>query len=117
MPYNQWKMKILNTIHEIQDAEFQKRVWLEGKGPEVSSWDETMCGLFDDYDIDGFLKLELNESGLSKNQYAELKKLRDELNIYCEQVGETPTVEYILSDPRWLQIRTAAEHVLKSFRM
>jgi hypothetical protein len=47
-----WLKAILQCIIELCDKEFQKRVWIEGKGPEISSFDELMCRLFDDYDFE-----------------------------------------------------------------
>ena len=45
---------ILSTISIFASPAFQRRVWIEGKGPEVSSYDEAMNDLFD---FDGLFKI------------------------------------------------------------
>lgn len=47
---NEDAMRILNSILEtikcILDKEYQKRVWILGKGPEVDDFDEACCNFF-----------------------------------------------------------------------
>lgn len=35
------------VIHNISDIEYQKRVWIDGEGPEIDTFDETIRGFFD----------------------------------------------------------------------
>jgi hypothetical protein len=42
------KDRIIECLKELADESFQRRVWLASSGPEVSSFDEAVCGLFDD---------------------------------------------------------------------
>lgn len=40
--------EVLECLGELADPEFQQRVWVRGEGPEVSSFVEVACQLFDD---------------------------------------------------------------------
>jgi len=42
------KTQVIDGLRELADFDFQKRVWLSGAGPEMSSFVEAVCGLFDD---------------------------------------------------------------------
>ena len=47
-----WKTRLLETVQLIADQTYQEDVWLRGaRGRQVSSWEEVMCQLFDDYDL------------------------------------------------------------------
>ncbi len=39
---------VLETIEIISNKEYQERVWIQGKGPEVSDFDEVCCNFFQD---------------------------------------------------------------------
>jgi hypothetical protein len=39
---------VLECLQELADEKFQHRVWAVSSGPEVSSFSEAICGLFDD---------------------------------------------------------------------
>ena len=42
------KHDVLDCLRELSNAQFQRRVWLASSGPEVSSFSEAVCQLFDD---------------------------------------------------------------------
>ena len=39
---------VVECLRELSDEHLQRRVWLASSGPEVSSFEEAICGLFDD---------------------------------------------------------------------
>jgi hypothetical protein len=43
---------VRQNLQELSDKAFQLRVWLASSGPEVSSFTETVCQLFDDSGLD-----------------------------------------------------------------
>lgn len=51
-----WANNISTGLETISDPEYQVRIWIEGKGSEVSSFDEAMW-MFDDFVFDDFLQL------------------------------------------------------------
>ena len=100
---------VLDTVECISDKEYQKRVWIDGKGPEVDDFDETCCFFFGDVDP---LLLRYRDFGLSKSQYLILQKLRNEFRIFSDNYDHP--CEFICS-PEWEQIMKIAKQVLHEF--
>ena len=53
---SEWAKSLLLFIAPFADTGFQERVWLNGEGPEVSSYDEALCQLFDDTGLSDVLE-------------------------------------------------------------
>ena len=106
-----WLNGIQNAIQEIANSEFQERVWVRGEGPEVSSFTEAICRLFDDYNFDDFLDEHWHIFGLSSQLYRMLRKLRNLLNEYEEKETDAE----IVKDEKWDEIREYAKDVLQEF--
>ena len=100
---------VLETIEGISDKEYQKRVWIQGKGPEVDDFDETCCNFFGDGDP---LLKNYKDFGISKSQYLLLKKFRDRLRVFAEN-NNFP--EEFIDAPEWKKIAEMAKEVLKAF--
>jgi hypothetical protein len=107
-------ISVLETIEGISDKEYQKRVWILGKGPEVDDFDETVCNFFGDGDplIENY-----KDFGITENQYQLLKKFRDKFNDFCRG----PALIYYLpqlfiNTPEWEEITEMAKEVLKAFK-
>jgi hypothetical protein len=49
------KDRVIESLSELADEDFQKRVWLASSGPEVSSFAESICALFDDTGLSDLL--------------------------------------------------------------
>ena len=103
----------LETIKDISDKEYQKRVWIRGEGPEVDDFDETVCDFFGDGDpiIENYKDFEITD-----RQYHLLVKFRDEFDAFCRG----PALEYYLPQlfidtPEWEKITEMAKEVLKAF--
>lgn len=103
-----WLNGIQNAIREIANHEFQERVWVRGEGPEVSSFTEAICRLFDDYNFDDFLDEHWHNFGFSSQLYPMLDELRNRLNEYEEKETDAE----IVRDERWDEIREFAKVVL-----
>lgn len=117
MTFPVWIDGVLGVVDNIQDLEYQKRVWLRGEGPEVSTFGDTVCNFFDDYDADGLLARSPKESGLTELQYTKLKEFRDVLNEYSDKIFAAKSSDaFILADPRWDEIRALAQQVLDAFK-
>jgi len=110
-----WLNAIEEFLEELSDEEFQRRVWVRGEGPEVSSHTEFMCGLFDDYSFDSFLDESWSEFGFSQNLHDQLQKIRTQLNQYLEQ---HPLLEdaAIVDDPSWREISQMGAIALKRLK-
>lgn len=100
---------VLETVEGISNKEYQKRVWIAGKGPEVDDFDETCCNFFGDGDplVEGY-----RDFDLTKDQYKILKKFRDEFRVFADE-NYWPT-EFI-DTPEWDKITKMAEETLKAF--
>ena len=111
------RKQILNnffdTIFEISSLEFQLRIWVQGKGPECSSFEEAICHFFDDGDP--ILK-KYKDYGITKKQYKLLCKLRNLIEAFLDTVPEIVHEETeILPNPEWHKIQKMAKEVLEAF--
>lgn len=102
-------ISFLETIEGISDLEYQKRVWIEGRGPEVDDFDETVCHFFDDGDpmLENYKAYEITDK-----QYHLLKNFRDEFEEFSDKHNWPP--EFIETS-EWKRIMNMAKEVLKSF--
>jgi len=99
----------LQNLYRISNKEYQKRVWIEGAGPECHDFDEAVNDFFGD----GEPILEnYQDCGLSQSQYRLLKKLYDEFRIFADK-NDFP--EEFIDTPEWASIMNLAKEVLKAF--
>lgn len=99
----------LRTISHISDKEYQIRVWIEGLGPEVNDFDETVCHFFDDGDP--ILK-NYKEYEITDIQYHLLKEFRNEFRVFADR-NDLP--EEFIDSSEWAKIMDLAKDVLKVF--
>lgn len=106
-------ISVLETLVGISDKEYQKRVWILGKGPEVDDFDETVCNFFQDGNgiIQNYKDFEVTDI-----QYHLLVKFRDEFEAFCRG----PALRYYLPQefidtPEWARIMEMAKEVLEAF--
>lgn len=110
MNKQEWLQGIYKIVTEISDRTFQERIWIKGEGPQVSSWTEVICRLFDDYDFDSFLDEYATQIGISSTLHKHLYQLRDKLNTYQQKETDAE----IVVDPEWQQISQFAQDILGS---
>jgi hypothetical protein len=79
---------LLGAIRSLGDPAYQQRVWIEGRGPEVSSFDEIANQIFDDYGIDRILAMEPRQSGLTGDQRRALGRFR---RVFGGSMAADPT--------------------------
>ena len=101
---------ILESLEELADIQFQERVWVKGKGPEVSSLEEAICGLFDD----SCLGMVLDKQGYVYNKTidAEIRQLSNEL----ARIDTTKNIEEIVPCSEWRQIASRAGKLRQRIR-
>jgi hypothetical protein len=99
----------LKHISCIADKEYQKRVWIYGEGPEVDSFDDTVCDFFTT--CDSILE-NYKDFKVTDNQYKVLKSLRDQFRIFSDENNHPH--EFIES-PEWGEIIKIAKQVLQEF--
>lgn len=101
----------LDIVSEIASIEYQKRTWIEGLGPQVSSYDDAMCEFFlssqpiledfDAYDI-------------PPNHYNLLSYFYSELNAFIGKFG-TGIPEDFIDSIEWKKIVQTAQEILITF--
>ena len=99
----------LQNLYFISDKEYQKRVWIEARGPEVHDFDEAACDFFDL----GECIFNNHESyGITDNQYNLLIKFRNEFEAFSDK-NNWP--DDFIDTPEWAKIMEMAKEVLKAF--
>jgi hypothetical protein len=101
--------EFLRVIVGISDLEYQKRVWILGKGPEEDDYGETVNLFFDD--VDPILN-DYRNFGISKDQYQLLRKFRNEFEAFSDT--HYHELEFI-DTPEWGTIMAHAKDILKAF--
>jgi hypothetical protein len=93
----------------ISSKEFQKRIWIMGKGPEMDSFDDTV----NEYSIECDSIIEnYKYFGITESQCQILKKFRDKFKPFYR---ENDFPEDFIDTPEWNEITEMAKDVLKEF--
>jgi len=87
--------------------------WLRGKGPLAGSFDETMCGIFDDCELRKIVK-HWQDWNLSKAQFKTLKRFCIALDRYSDSMNDY-RIDEIFIDPKWYKIERLARSVVDIF--
>jgi len=110
---NEDRFNILNFLLErlsnISDKEYQKRIWVEGKGPEMDFFEDAACDFFQE--AEGILEC-YDAFGLTKEQYQALKTFSDKFHIFS-RANDFP--RFFIDTPEWDEITKMAKEVLKIF--
>ncbi len=99
----------LQNLYCISNKEYQKRVWIEGVGPECQDFDEAVNIFFD---IGDPILEKYQDFGLTQTQHQTLKTFRDEFEIFAD--NNYDAIEFI-DTPEWARIRSLAKDVLEAF--
>lgn len=97
---------IRKSLQELADKNFQQRVWFASSGPEISSFEEAVCHLFDDSGLDVALKA---GGAFGKDIDDQLSALAA---IAQKIPANTPPLK-IINDPNMQEIRKMASYILK----
>ena len=103
-----WAFRIRETLVELADITYQKRVWLGHSTNEVSSFVEAVCHLYDDYDLRGFLSTQLEDR---KNK-SEILQAFGELRKAVDAVNESWREAEIVESPEMEVVRKLASQAL-----
>ena len=100
---------LLEVISGISDKEFQKKIWINGEGPEIDDFTETVCKFFDNCEP---VLSEYKKCNITDYQYQVLKEFRDKFEIFSDE----HSYELLFIDtPEWKEIMEMAKEVLKAF--
>ncbi len=106
--------EFLSVIFSISDKSYQRRVWIQGIGPECEDYDENIMNFFDlsemilkdpkKYNIND-LQLELIKKLCEK--YREFSSITDSIDYYMP--------EKFINFPEWTEITEIAQKILETF--
>lgn len=103
--------EFLYNLDIISSKSYQKRVWIEARGPEVHSFDDAVCDFFDlgECIFDNYQIYKLTEM-----QQKILSEFRKEFESFID--GPRPYLpEEFIDTPEWEKITSLAKDVLKAF--
>lgn len=102
-------ISVLETVETISNKDYQRRIWIEGKGPEVDDFDEACCNFFGD----GNPLIQNHKAfGITEAQYQILKDFR---NVFRAFSNEHYSPEEFIDTAEWAEIVKMADKVLKAF--
>jgi hypothetical protein len=101
--------EFLQNIDRISNEEYQKRVWIEGRGPECHDFDEAVNDFFGDGDP---ILENYQDYGLTRMQFRILKKFHIAFELFADR-HDFP--EEFIDTPEWAHITHLAKDVLKAF--
>lgn len=100
---------IVECLKELSDKKDQERLWLASSGPEISSFDEAMCQLFDDSGLKDALN---KEEAFGEEVDVLLKRLRSILRM----INPYRPPQEIIDDPRMEDVRSTSAEILDLIR-
>jgi hypothetical protein len=101
-----YKQKVFDSLQELRDEKYQRRAWLSSSGPEISSFVEAICGLFDDSGLgDALDKEEVVFTG-------EIDRLLRELRQAVQATDQALPPAQLIIDKKMVAIRELATMLL-----
>jgi hypothetical protein len=99
----------IDIFTRIASKEYQKRVWINGVGPEVDDFDDTVCDFFQESDsiIENY-----KDFGITEDQYHYLKNFYAVFRAFADQNNWPPK---FIDSLEWDRITKMAQKVLQSF--
>lgn len=105
---------LITAVHEFADVSYQQRVWIDGSGPEVSSYSEALCDLFDGYRIEEFANGKARNLGFSEDAATGLSDLVHVVDSFDEELPRGLSDAEIVRREGWSAVVAAAGRVLDS---
>ena len=107
-----WRQNWLWSLHAFTSLRDQEELWLAKRPGEMHSYDECMCGYFDDV-LHGQSLQDVQAQGLITESELEATRGFHELARDYQPPGDDPT---ILADPKWHAIVAAAQQAWQRLR-
>jgi hypothetical protein len=110
MNYEFPKDLVVKFLSELANYDFQRRVWLASSGPEISSFAEAICGLFDDTGLGD--RLEKQTHPVFSAEIDESLRELDRLVLRASSsFGSMPPAE-VIEHQNMREIRSLAAQIL-----
>ena len=104
---------LLVALSDLADQEFQRRAWLASEGPEVSSFSELICQVFDDTGLSDALGADRRPIALSERSFSALRKL----DWAVSKVDQGLSTELLLEDAQMEAVRRVAASAFESIKL
>jgi len=101
--------EFLKIMRIVSDKNYQKRIWIEGRGPEVHSFDEAVCDFFD---LGEYIFANPQSYSLTDEQVKLLAEFRKQFETFAD---ENDFPEIFIETTEWAKIMDSAKEVLKAF--
>jgi hypothetical protein len=99
------RARIRQCLEELSDKSYQERIWTASSGPEISSFIEAQCQLFDDSGLD--LALENN------NAFGDqIDNLLKDLRLKLKNINQDRSPLDVINDPQMGAVRKLAAQIL-----
>jgi hypothetical protein len=108
---HQFEDKIVDRLRELSDLDYQRRVWAHGSTDEMSSYDEAICGLFDDTGLARSLDGPLAQCVFRVDIDFQLRKLAKLTSEFSDVESMMSPIEAI-DHPQMQEIRAKAAMIL-----
>ena len=113
MDHATWRRELFDEIRTIADRKELEDLWFGKDSTAISSYEEEVAHVFDDYDIDGFIERSAAERWLVPTQLDALRNFRDTFANFVRDTrmkfGEKVDPHIILNDPKWAKVMSAAK--------
>lgn len=103
---------LIETISHAADKEYQRRVWIEGQGPECEDFDD-----FADIVIheNGALLKEYKSFGITDKQHNLLMDFQNQLKAFSRGLGRDYLPRDFIATQEWGRIVELAKEILHVF--
>src|SRR5262245_58078894 len=102
--------RVVECLKELADEDFQRRVWLASSGPEMSSFDEAICQLFDDTRLSRLL--EEHPLPVITTRIDESLRDLERLVTIASQLFQSMSPDTVIDHPKMHEIRGIAARAL-----
>jgi len=109
---NSMLYNVLKAIEGISSKEYQRRVWIEGRGPECDDFDDTADFFIG---VGKVLLKEFRDFNITENQHFLLQVLWNEFNQFFFLTDRPYFPSEFIDTPEWTKITEMAKEVLKAF--
>ena len=106
---SRWRESAREIIGSVADESFQRTAWF-GKGPFISSPEETYNAVFSDLALEEFIACP--DVALNDLERAAATKLVSKMRYFEKLIGEDLTPDTVIDHPVWREVREAAQRVL-----
>ena len=103
------RKEILKAVKILSDASYQSKMWLGGDDKEMSTYEDTICTLFDDLGLEDYLQSYSDKNSIF---YQKMLKLEEGLNSFIT-VNDNILVPDLLVHPDWKEIQKIACSIIK----